>query len=126
LRYTSPRRYDDRTWEHVVYEGNLAAGIYLAMFFEHKSKAQPRDAVALNEAAVEVYEFMYSSPAYSAHIQDFWHKNTGLAYHNLHSLTRKKEYGLKMKKCECPHPKGPACMHGLTDAASPHHRITVP
>lgn len=93
-----PAKYDSRTWENVVYEGNLAAGIFLAMFFEHKSKEQPRDAVALNEAAVEVYEFMYQSPVYREHIQAFWHKNTGLAYHNLHSLTRKKEHGLKMKK----------------------------
>ena len=53
------------------------------------------------QAAVEVYEFMYQSPVYRKHIQTFWHKNTGLAYHNLHSLTRKKEHGLKMKKREC-------------------------
>ena len=56
-----PAKYDSRTWENVVYEGNLAAGIFLAMFFEHKSKEQPRDAVALNEVSTS------NTVTYTAH-----------------------------------------------------------
>ena len=59
-----PAKYDSRTWEHVVYEGNLAAGIYLAMFFEHKSKEQPRDAVALNE--VSTYKARHTATSHGA------------------------------------------------------------
>ena len=80
-----------------LHNGPASCPSDLAIFFEHKGKEFPEDAIPLNKAAAEVYEKMFSEPAYTDHVQDFWHKNAGLVYYNLHSLTQQLEYGRKMK-----------------------------
>eukprot|EP00040_Diaphanoeca_grandis_P019148 m.100896 g.100896 ORF g.100896 m.100896 type:complete len:653 (+) comp27284_c0_seq1:96-2054(+) len=70
----SPQKYDNRTWENVVYEGALGAPVFLAIFFEHRAKEYPQDAVALNKAAAEVYDWLFSSPHFENHQELFWQK----------------------------------------------------
>lgn len=91
----NPVKYDERTWERVVYDGNLAAGVYLAMFFEERANAAKGSgdtpyAVELFKASMEVYAAIFACPEYSSEIgtegTNYWHKNYGLVAYNLNGL----------------------------------------
>ena len=92
-----PVKYDNRTWERVVYDGNLAAGVYLGMFFEErgnaaKSKGETAYAVDLFKASLQVYAAIFACPEYSGEIgtegTNYWHKNYGLVAYSLMGLDR--------------------------------------
>eukprot|EP00039_Didymoeca_costata_P011170 m.155089 g.155089 ORF g.155089 m.155089 type:complete len:707 (-) comp15087_c0_seq2:60-2180(-) len=99
-----PIKYDERTWERVVHDGFVSAGVYLAMQFEEKAGAylQSDRATAIEcfKAAAKIYQKLFDDQVYDGHREDFWHKNYGLVMYNLaqHDVENRDKYGVVIKK----------------------------
>ena len=95
-----PQKYDDRSWEHVVYDIALASAVHLAMFFEARAAeaSTQDDRAALYGAAAAVYDSLFDRVVFQGHRPVYWHKNAGLAYYNLAGITHDATHKAKMEQ----------------------------
>eukprot|EP00056_Hartaetosiga_gracilis_P009273 m.132695 g.132695 ORF g.132695 m.132695 type:complete len:222 (-) comp13092_c0_seq13:123-788(-) len=92
-----PVKYDERTWEYVVYDGYLSSAIFLAMSFEEKARnSKNKQAFLTNmEYAYKVYSFWLEhieSKLGSSGIPAYWHKNFGIVANALFDETKQSQY----------------------------------